>query len=69
MSLPTNTWIEVERAWELPRDKKFLGLSIDIDLTDGNGRKVNQCYNFRRNTFGRLDFTPTHFMIIELPKK
>lgn len=68
MSLPTNTWIEVERADELPHDELFIDLSITVDVADEFYREPNKCYNFWMKTFNSLSFTPTHFMIIELPK-
>lgn len=71
MSLPTNTWISVDRAYEIPRDKRFrsiINLSVYVDITNMKERRVNACYNFNAKKFVSSPFTPTHFMIIELPK-
>lgn len=69
MSLPTNTWISVDRSNEIPESDLRKGYSIPVDLTDLFMRRFDCTYHFLSKTWIQdLYYTPTHFMIIELPK-
>lgn len=67
MSLPTNTWISVDKADELPKFNEVWSHPIDCCI-DGY-RWADAQYNFHtREFYHDQHITPTHFMIIELPK-
>lgn len=70
MSLPTNTWISISERYEIPREKDHPYFTIEIDITDGEERVICSKFSKKDDIFimGGRRWTPTHFMIIELPK-